>query len=31
LEQYKNKDLATLIKNQIIQNKQEEKLSKNEN
>jgi len=31
LESYKNKDIATLIKNQIIQNKQEEKISKNEN
>lgn len=30
LESYKNKDIATLIKNQIIQNKQEEKISKNE-
>ena len=31
LDPYKNKDIATLIKNQIIQNKQEEKASKNEN
>ena len=31
LEPYKNKDIATLIKNQIIQNKKEEKVSKNEN
>jgi WD40 repeat protein len=31
LEPYKNKDIATLIKNQIIQNKQDEKNLKNDN
>ena len=31
LENYKNKDIATLIKNQILQNKKDEKISKNEN
>ena len=31
LENYKNKDFATLIKNQLMQNKEDEKISKNEN